>query len=170
MILSETDLDLITHVSSRQPHAILGMHPCKVDSKDGLVVRAYLDDALSCEVVDVSNSNGSHYPLKRLTKDGFFEGFISRKKVFKYRLQIERYNGEIRQFFDPYSFLPSLSDEDIYLFNEGNHHHAYKIMGAHLLELNDIVGVSFSVWAPSATRVSLVGDFNHWNGLNSIRR
>ena len=164
MIVSKTDLDSITQVSSKQPHAILGMHPCEVGSENGLAVRAYLDDALSCEVIDVSKPDGAHYPLKRLTKDGFFEGFISRKKVFKYHLRIERYNGEVRQFFDPYSFLPSLSDEDVYLFNEGNHHHAYKIMGAHLRELNGTSGVSFAVWAPSAKNVSLTGDFNHWNG------
>ena len=164
MITSKTELNSIIHVSSRQPHAILGMHPCKVGAKHGLVVRAYLDNALNCEVIDVSKPDSSRYPLRRLTEDGFFEGFISRKTVFVYRLRIERYNGEVREFFDPYSFLPSLSDEDVYLFNEGNHHRAYNIMGAHLRELNDIAGVSFAVWAPNAARVSLVGDFNHWNG------
>lgn len=164
VILSKTDLDSITQVSSKQPHAILGMHPCAVGRKSGLVVRAYLDDAKSCEVVDIKKPEGKRYPLERLTEDGFFEGFISRKAVFGYRLRVERYNGEVREFYDPYSFLPGISEEDVYLFNEGNLHRAYKTMGAHVRNLNGTGGVSFAVWAPHATRVSLVGDFNHWNG------
>ena len=140
------------------------MHPCRVDGKNGLVVRVYLDDAKVCEVVDITKPEGKRYLLGRLTKDGFFEGFIPRKAVFNYRLRIECYNGEVRQFYDPYSFLPSISEEDVYLFNEGSHHRAYRMMGSHVRKLNDIDGVSFAVWAPNATRVSLVGDFNHWNG------
>ncbi|HAQ57700.1 MAG TPA: 1,4-alpha-glucan branching enzyme, partial [Opitutae bacterium] len=112
------------------------MHLHDVRSKSSIVVRAFLDDALTCEVVDVSEPGGQRYPLKRLTDDGFFEGVIpKRKDVFAYRLRIERYNGEIRQFYDPYSFLPSLSDNDIYLFNEGNEHQAHNKMGAQLREL-----------------------------------
>ena len=164
MIVSRNDLESITHVTSDQPHAILGMHPCAVSRKKGLVVRAYLDDARSCGVLDASKPEGELYPLERLTEDGFFEGFIPRKAVFTYRLRIERYNGEIREFYDPYSFLPSISEQDVYLFNEGNLHRAYTVMGAHVRRLNGIDGVSFAVWAPNAARVSLVGDFNHWNG------
>lgn len=141
------------------------MHPYTAKASSSLVVRAFLDDAMSCEVVDLSRPDGPRYPLQRLTDDGFFEGLISkRSKVFPYRLRIERYNGEIRQFYDPYSFLPSVSDHDIYLFNEGNAHQAYNMMGAHFRQLNGIKGVAFAVWAPSARRVSLVGDFNHWDG------
>lgn len=128
------------------------------------MVRVYLDDAQFCEVVDVSNPRGNPYSLKRLTDDGFFEGFISRRAAFDYRLRIERHNGEIREFYDPYNFLSSISEEDIYLFNEGNLHRAYDVMGAHVRQLNGIAGVSFAVWAPNAARVSVVGDFNHWNG------
>lgn len=164
MILSKTDLDSITQVTSNQPHAVLGMHPCNVGKKEGLVVRAYLDDAQSCEVVDVSKAAGKCYPLERLTEDGFFEGFVPRKSVFDYRLRIVRYNGELREFYDPYSFLPGISEEDVYLFNEGSLHRSYKIMGAHVRTRNTIDGVSFAVWAPNAKRVSVVGDFNHWNG------
>lgn len=141
------------------------MHPLKIGAKTSIVVRAFVDDAVSCEVVDISKPDGPRYALKRLTEDGFFEGVMPRRKqLFSYRLRIERYNGEIRQFFDPYSFLPSLSDEDLYLFNAGNEHQAHNKMGAQLREIDGVQGVSFSVWAPSAARVSVVGDFNHWNG------
>ena len=73
-------------------------------------------------------------------------------------------SGEFRQFFDPYSFLPALGSQDLYLFNEGNEHRIYEKLGAHLRDLGGVTGVSFAVWAPSATRVSVVGNFNHWDG------
>ncbi len=140
------------------------MHPQTISGNQGLVVRAYLDDARSCAVIDISKPKGKLYTLKRLTEDGFFEGFMRRKTAFDYRLRVERYNDEVREFYDPYSFPQSISGEDIYLFNEGNLNHAYKVMGAHVRKLSGIVGVSFAVWAPNAARVSVVGDFNHWNG------
>ncbi len=140
------------------------MHLCKVDKKEGVVVRVFLDDAKSCEVLDVSKPKGKYHPLEHLTEDGFYEGFIPAKSLFKYSLRIKRYNGEVREFYDPYSFLPSISEEDVYLFNEGNLHYAHKVMGAHVRTLDGVKGVSFSVWAPNADRVSVVGDFNHWNG------
>lgn len=140
------------------------MHPHKKGKKNCLIVRAYLDDAQSCELVDVADSS-TRYELKRLTKDGLFEGIIEdRSEVFKYRLRTERYNGEIRQFFDPYSFLPTLSDDDVYLFSEGNDHFVHHKMGAQIRTVDGVVGVSFAVWAPNAQRVSVVGDFNHWDG------
>jgi len=168
--LPKSDLDSITKVTCSQPHAILGMHPAGEVTKagrgsSGLVVRAYLDDAKSCEVVDISKEDGPRYPLKRLTKDGFYEGLVpDRADFFKYRLRIERYNGEIRQFYDPYCFLPTISEDDIYLFNEGNDHQVHRKLGAHLRTIDGVQGVAFAVWAPNAQRVSVVGDFNHWDG------
>lgn len=165
VIVSKKQLNLITSVKCAEPHAVLGMHPYKKGKTSGLVVRAFLDDAKSCEVVDVNDPQGTRYPLKRLSDDGFFEGIITgRKEVFQYRLRIERYNGEIRQFFDPYCFLPTLSDDDVYLYSEGNDHQVHNKHGAHIREINGVPGVSFVVWAPNAERVSVVGDFNHWDG------
>lgn len=165
MLISKAELEAITKVACGHPHAILGMHPCKAGKKKALVVRAYLDDAVSCEVVDLSSPSGQRYPLKRLSADGFFEGVLEgRTEVFNYRLRIERYNGEVRQFFDPYSFLPSLSEDDIYYFCGGNDHQAHQKLGSHIREINGVVGVAFAVWAPNAKRVSVVGDFNHWDG------
>lgn len=161
-VIQSSKLDVLS--SSTKPHSILGMHPCKLGKREGLVVRAYLNDAQSCYVVDVSKPKGKSYSLKRLTEDGFFEGFISRKLKFDYRFRVQSYNGKVRELYDPYSFLTSISEEDIYLFNEGNLHRAYNVMGAQIRTLDDVDGVSFAVWAPNAKRVSLVGDFNNWDG------
>lgn len=84
--------------------------------------------------------------------------------MFSYRLRVERTNGEISQFYDPYAFLPTLSDLDTYLFNEGTHCRIYEKLGAHFRTIDGVSGVAFAVWAPSAQRVSIVGDFNRWDG------
>ncbi|MGB0263384.1 MAG: 1,4-alpha-glucan branching protein GlgB [Opitutales bacterium] len=165
MIVSKKELESVTKVSCTQPHSILGMHPREYEGQQCLVVRAYLDDAVSCEVVDLADPDRLRYPLERVSDDGFFEGRIDgRSEVFQYRLRIERYNGEIRQFYDPYSFLPTLSEDDVYYFTSGNDPQAHHKLGAHFREIDGIQGVSFAVWAPNAARVSVVGDFNHWDG------
>jgi len=165
VITTKAELESITKVNCAQPHGILGMHRYKKGKKDGLLVRTYLSDAVSCEVVDVSNPDGPRYPLRKISEDGLFEGLIEdREDFFSYRLRIERHNGEIRQFYDPYCFLPTLSEDDIYLLAEGNDHMAHHKLGSHIREIGGVSGVSFAVWAPNASRVSVVGDFNSWDG------
>jgi len=159
MIISKTELERLGSARHHHPHEILGMHPYK----KGLVVRAFLQDAISCEVVDVENDE--RFPLERINEDGVFEGTIpSRKRVFPYRLRVEQENGEIRQFFDAYGFLPTLGEEDLYLFNMGDDHKVYQKFGSRARTIESVPGVSFCVWAPSAARVSVVGDFNRWDG------
>jgi 1,4-alpha-glucan branching enzyme len=103
--------------------------------------------------------------MKLLAPEGFFEVFIAKRPdVFRYQLRATYANGETRQFYDPYSFLPTLGAQDLYLFNEGNEHRIYEKLGAQPRDLGGVPGVAFAVWAPSAARVSVVGNFNHWDG------
>jgi 1,4-alpha-glucan branching enzyme len=103
--------------------------------------------------------------MNALAAEGFFEVVIlKRREGFRYQLRAGFGNGEIRQFFDPYCFLPTLSEQDLYLFNEGNEHRIYEKLGAQVRDLGGVQGVSFAVWAPGATRVSVVGNFNEWDG------
>lgn len=163
MIITESDLDLLLKARHHQPHNVLGLHPVKQKGKQVLVARAHLPDAQTCEVVDIDSDE--RWPLEQLDESGFYEGIIpGRSKPFNYRLRTQRYNGEIRQFWDPYCFLPTLSEDDLYLFNQGNHHRIYDKLGAHVQHYDGVQGVSFAVWAPSARRVSVVGDFNAWDG------
>ncbi len=163
MITTKNELASILEVRSGQPHAILGMHRHKKGKRNGLVVRAFLESVVECSVVK-SDKKGEVYPMDRIDDAGFFEVWIPAADFFKYQLRASQKNGESRQFFDPYSFLPTLGDQDIHYFNEGTDRRVYDKLGAHLRTIDGVHGVSFAVWAPNATRVSLVGDFNHWNG------
>jgi 1,4-alpha-glucan branching enzyme len=103
--------------------------------------------------------------MEQLHESGFYEVFLpKRKQVFRYRLRATLDNGETHEIHDAYSFLPTLGDQDLYLFNEGNEHRLYDKLGAHLRRVNEVPGVSFAVWAPNAKRVSVVGNFNGWDG------
>ncbi|MEM9159948.1 MAG: 1,4-alpha-glucan branching enzyme, partial [Verrucomicrobiota bacterium] len=165
MLISKKDLKRFTESTVNAPHDFLGMHPVKSKGKHGVVVRAFISQVDSCEVVDLSTEDGLRYELKKIDDLGFFEGFIEgRKEVFPYRLRVRQKNQERRQFYDPYSFLPSISADDLYLFNEGTERRIYEKLGAHPREMDGVPGVSFAVWAPSAKRVSVVGSFNSWDG------
>ena len=171
VLTTKNDLDSIKNAKSQNPHGILGMHLIEDEGVTQIVVRAFVDDALSCEVVGSSESNGVCYPLNKVAEEGFFEGVIEGcESVFPYRLHIERHNGEIRQFYDPYSFLPTLSEEDVYYISEGTDTQVHHKLGAHLHSINEVPGASFAVWAPNAERVSVVGDFNHWDGRYHLMR
>jgi 1,4-alpha-glucan branching enzyme len=100
----------------------------------------------------------------RVHPDGFFSATAAdRKEPFRYRLRISR--GAIEQEFDDiYRFPPVLGELDTYLLAEGNHLASYRKLGAHPLVHEGVEGVAFAVWAPNARRVSVVGDFNAWDG------
>ena len=163
VIITPKQIAALISAREAEPHAVLGMHPFKTKGKSGLVVRALVDGAVEAEVIELKN--GKSFPMESVSEAGLFEVAIPRRRtVFPYQLRVTYASGEKRQYHDPYRFLPTLSEEDLYLFGEGNEHRIYKKLGAHLREVDGVPGVSFGVWAPSAKRVSLVGNFNHWDG------
>ncbi|MEW6001607.1 MAG: 1,4-alpha-glucan branching protein GlgB, partial [Nitrospirota bacterium] len=87
-----------------------------------------------------------------------------RKEVFPYRISVKSFDGRKSEFYEPYSFLPVLTDFDLHLMGEGSHYRQYEKLGAHLMEIKGIKGVHFAVWAPNAKRVSVIGNFNKWDG------
>ena len=110
MITTRKDLDALLKGQLGQPHALLGMHPHTQDGNRGLVVRALIQDAVTCEIVDPAGDPEVRYPMGKHHDLGFFEAFIDdRREVFSYQLRITRTNGELRQFHDPYRFLPTLA-------------------------------------------------------------
>jgi 1,4-alpha-glucan branching enzyme len=165
VIIPTTELKSFLDAENATPHSILGMHKMQIDGKDVLVVRAFLRDVRTCQVVDMADQS-RRYEMYPLAPEGFFEVVISNhgSEPFGYRLRTIGYNEEVRQFYDPYCFLPTLSDQDLYLFNEGTDFRAYNQLGSHIRNLGGVPGISFAVWAPCAKRVSVVGDFNGWDG------
>ncbi len=157
------EIKLIVHANHWDPFQVLGNHIVKKYEKKAVAIRAFLPEAHDAWVVEVKTKK--LFPMERIHKAGFFEAVISDKKeVFPYQIRTESYDGTISEFHDPYAFLPVLTDFDLHLFGEGSHYKTYEKLGAHLMEINGIQGVHFAVWAPNAKRVSVVGNFNKWDG------
>ncbi len=137
------------------PHRILGMH------KEGnrYIIRAYFPEASKMEIICKDRKSHS---MVQLEGTDIFEGHLTKKE--SYRLRTHFPSGATFEFEDAYSFSPTLSNEDLYLFNQGNHHRIYEKLGAHAITYEGVTGYSFAVWAPNARRVSVVGDFNQWDG------
>lgn len=143
------------------PFSVLGMH--HLESQNTIVVRAYLPNAQTIDVVPLSG--GKRYKMDRIHENGFFEVVMDdRNDFFKYVLEITDDMGNSFSIHDPYSFMPVLSDFDLHLFGEGNNHKIYEKLGAHKMTIDGIEGTFFAVWAPCAKRVSVVGNFNQWDG------
>lgn len=164
MIISKTDLQRLLDGKEANPHFYYGMHAHTKGRKKGQVVRCRLANAKRCMVVHSGKETETGVELEQITDCGVFEGWIGEKESFPYQLRVEDYNGQFRQIHDPYAFAPVLGPDDLFLFNQGNDHRCYNKLGAHIKEIDGIKGVSFAVWAPNAARVSVVGDFNQWDG------
>jgi 1,4-alpha-glucan branching enzyme len=143
------------------PFHYLGRHM----EKDVAVVRAFLPDAAEVRVVD---EQGHESELDRIHDAGLFAGRLPNGSQ-RYQLRA-RFGRDIVELEDPYRFPPVLSEFDLYLLSEGTHVHLYEKLGAHPMTHEDVPGVAFVVFAPGAKRVSVVGDFNLWDGRRHAMR
>ncbi len=125
-------------------------------------VRAMLPAAEEMAVVDAA-TGAVAATARRAHDDGFFVAAADRREPFRYRLRV-RSGGVEREFDDIYRFSPVLGELDLHLLGEGNHLASWRKLGAHPLVHEGVEGVAFAVWAPNARRVSVVGDFNAWDG------
>ncbi len=138
-------------------HQILGPHL----NDEGLIIRVFRPDAEQIEAII-----GRRRPMSmvRLDAAGLFEVNVpGAKKIPSYKLRIHR-DGQINTIRDPYSFPPALGELDLHLFAEGKQEQIYDKLGAHVMKIGGVTGVAFAVWAPQASGVSVVGDFNNWDG------
>ena len=162
------ELDSLLAATHGDPFAFLGPH--RVEDK--WIVRVFDPQASEVTVVDAHKA-GRSTPADRVHDAGFFEAVLTDwgSETPAYRLRIKDHAGHETEQADPYSFGPLLGELDLHLFTEGNHHRIYDKLGAHLREVDGVRGCSFSVWAPNAQRVSVVGDFNGWDGrVNPMRK
>src|ERR1051325_3004363 len=169
MILAHDELRKLVEVRQRSPHSVLGMHP-RGDGA-GVVVRAFLPNAAKVEVAAVHEKNQPTFELHRVHNAGVFEGVANgASRVYAYELVVTNQQGQVHSLRDPYSFLPTLSETDLYLFGKGDERRLYEKLGAQLRTMDGVAGTSFAVWAPNAQRVSVVGDFNGWDGRYHVLR
>src|ERR1035441_6328397 len=163
MLLTQEELQSLIDVTQRAPHQLLGMHP--LADGTGIVVRSLLPDAAKVEVQPVHEKDKPTIKLTRLHKAGLFEGSSTEAtRVYAYEFVITDQQGRIRRTRDPYSFLPTLGDAGLFLFGKGDERRIYDKLGAQLRTIDGVSGTSFAVWAPNAQRISVVGDFNDWDG------
>ncbi len=137
------------------PHGVLGAH----ESTGGVIVRAFRPEAQSVRVLPA----GVDAELK--DPAGLWEALLPKAKLpLEYELEVEYPDGSTFTARDPYAFLPTLSELDLHLAMEGRHEQLYEKLGAHVREIDGVLGTAFAVWAPNARSVSVVGDFNLWDG------
>lgn len=136
------------------PHSFLGLHP---HSEKRQIIRLYRPGASEIYL----EVDGKTRKTRCVDKDGLFACIVS-KKITNQDYKIYHQNGLLAH--DPYSFQLPKCDTDLYLFRKGVHYELYNFLGAHKTVLDGVEGVRFAVWAPNAENVSLVGDFNHWDG------
>ena len=172
-MLTTTKLYDIFHIVNGEhsdPHTVLGMHEMEEDGRKAVVVRAFLPHAAGITVIDYANKR-KKYPMERLHADGFFEVTIAdREEWFRYQLEYTDADGNTWRSYDPYSFSPTLSEFDRHLFGAGTHYEIYEKMGGRLMTHEGARGAAFSVWAPNAKAVSVIGDFNNWDARRSPMR
>ena len=154
------ELAAFLEASHADPFHTLGMRP----TGDFLAVRVFRPDAASVTVVDAGN-RARKFEAVKIHPEGFFEAVLPKNTAeFSYILCLKSHDGQEWETRDPYSFGRILGDTDVYLHAEGNHWDLYQKFGAHLTEVDGVEGTVFCVWAPNAQRVSVVGDFNNWDG------
>jgi 1,4-alpha-glucan branching enzyme len=149
------------------PFRILGPHRVG----DDLVVRFFRPDAKEAAVV-VPGKEEQRFPANRLRPEGFFQATLpGMRRDVDYRIELTGWDESTALVHDPYAYGLIMGEVDLHLFSEGNHLQLYEKFGAHIRKIGGIEGVYFAVWAPNAQRVSVVGDFNGWDGrVNPMRR
>lgn len=141
-----------------KPKDLLGRHFIL----QGQVISAYHPDAVKMEVI---SEDGERYPMDTVERQPVFSLFLPHKRPFSYQIHMTFHDGNTYISSDPYSYEGLITEEEEKLFSKRNWTEVYHKMGCHKVKLGNTEGMYFAVWAPGARRVSVVGDFNYWNGM-----
>ena len=147
------------------PFEVLGPHEVQQAGRRAMAVRAFLPQTNQAWVVDATHGELAQ-PMRRIHPAGVFEAicpFPVGDEAPDYLLRVADAGGKKITMHDPYAFPHLLTDYDLHLLNEGRHWKCYERLGAHLRTIRGVEGVNFAVWAPNATGISVVGDFNNWD-------
>ena len=154
----DRELRQIVSGELHDPHSVLGVHP----ERSGVVVRACRPGAAALRGLP---QRGPPVEMEQIDSAGLFSAYLPRRKPpLDYRLEATWGDGATLVFDDPYSFPPALGELDMHLIGEGRHEELWERLGAEERELEGVTGTEFAVWAPAARSVSVVGDFNYWDG------
>ncbi len=165
------ELNTLVEGQHGDPFSLLGPHPIKEGSREAVSVRAFLPHCEQAWVVDPAESRPR--PMRKVHPAGFYEGICSHTDdgtIPQYHLRLADKNGQQSNMHDPYRFPSLFTDYDLHLIGEGKHFDAYNRFGAQLRTIDGVQGVNFAVWAPNAQAVSVVGDFNEWDGRRNPMR
>ncbi|MCI7812272.1 MAG: 1,4-alpha-glucan branching protein GlgB [Lachnospiraceae bacterium] len=151
-------IEAVVYSEEDQPHSLLGAH----ETENGILIQTFIPSAVevSVKIAGVKEE----YPMEVADEAGFFAVLLPRKTIPEYSYKITYDNGETGEMMDPYVFEPQISEEMTKKFNAGICYDIYEKLGAHPMTVNGVDGVYFAVWAPNAMRVSVVGNFNLWDG------
>lgn len=149
-------IEEMVYSESRHPERILGAHLVQ----DGVLVQAFIPTADSVAV----KMGAGTYEMEMADEEGFFAVLIPRKTIGAYTLLVTYDNGTKEELKDPYEFEDQITEQELKKFDAGVDYEVYKKLGAHPMTVDGVKGVLFAVWAPCAMRVSVVGDFNLWDG------
>ena len=159
--VSRGDMARLAAGEHADPHRVLGAHAAARGDERGVVIRAFHPDASGADALLAGGRTVALDPVGQ----GVFEGFVAGATLpLQYRLRFTFAGGGTWERGDPYRFLPTLGEVDLHLFNEGTHLRLWDVLGAHVRDIDGERGTSFAVWAPTAKRVSVVGDFDGWDG------
>ena len=170
--LLHDEIESIAQAEHSSPFGVLGPHWTERGGARALAIRAFRPGAL--EAVVLWGADRKAYPTALVHPEGVFEAMLPADALklragepipaSAYRLQFRFAKGATFETYDPYAFPQVLTEYDLYLSGEGTHYEKYEKLGAHVREVAGVKGVHFAVWAPNAQRVSVVGDFNLWDG------
>ncbi|MBW4516368.1 MAG: 1,4-alpha-glucan branching enzyme [Timaviella obliquedivisa GSE-PSE-MK23-08B] len=162
MTVTPEQIERIVWNQHHDPFEVLGPHLIEQEGKSVWVIRAYLPHADEAWVV--CPETREEFPMHQIHDPHFFECVLGVETLSNYQFRVKEGEHE-RVMYDPYAFRsPLMTDFDVHLFAEGNHHRIYEKLGAHVTQREGVQGVYFAVWAPNARNVSLLGDFNNWDG------
>lgn len=157
-LMNWPDIEGIVYSESNNPKQLLGSNICK----QGILIQVFRPDAVEINVI-VTGKN-TKYPMEKVDEAGYFAVCIPGKRMISYKLELEDIKGHKYEYVDPYQYPSQLTKTFARKFNEGGCYDVYKHLGAHKKSINGVEGINFSVYAPNAMRVSVVGDFNSWDG------
>lgn len=150
------EIEAVVYSECRKPKDILGEHVTKA----GLLFQFFIPGAIQVDVL----CGGKRYECEMVDEAGYFALLIPGKRKLKYTLKVTNPDYSVTDVIDPYSFNVQILDSDLAAFDAGINYEVYNVLGAHPMTIDGVEGVNFAVWAPNAWRVSVVGNFNNWDG------